>query len=76
PDKNIEEDLNEAFRYRSEDIFAKRAYRKSGQLSRKQIRAQERGYHVTEALFARDDIKPWLYFWLGKMKRLVTRWHR
>ncbi|MDD4541526.1 MAG: carboxylate--amine ligase [Eubacteriales bacterium] len=76
PDKHIEEDLNEAFRYRYEDIFAKRAYRKSGQLSRKQIRAQERGYHVTEALFARDDIKPWLYFWLGKMKRLVTRWHR
>ena len=76
PKQYIEEDLNEAFRYRYEDIFAKRAYRRRGQLNRKEMREQERGYHVTEALFARDDIKPWLNFWSGKAKRLLTRWYK
>lgn len=72
-DRLITTNTKEAFRYRYEDLFAKRRYRKTGQLTRSQLREQERGYHVTEALFARDDLRPWLVFWWRALKKFFGR---
>lgn len=69
----MEEDLGQAFCYQYDDFFAKRAYLRTGQLTRKEIKQQEKGVRVTEALFAKDDLRPWFSFWSERAGRLVKK---
>lgn len=68
---SITTDLKEAFCYRWEDRAAKKAYIHAGQKTPEDLHAQEDGLHITEAIYAPDDRKPWVAFWMGKVGKKV-----
>lgn len=69
PPKAITTDLKQAFRYTLEDRAAKKAYVSAGQKTQQELDQQEEGLNITEAVYAPDDRRPWVAFWMGKIGR-------
>lgn len=71
-ERHITEDTDMAFRYFFDDLAAIRAYRKAGQLSKADIKANA-GKKTVGALVAKDDMKPALYYLYQKIHNRLKR---